>query len=31
MIIGVAYLMATLLADLLYALLNPRVRYGRSG
>ena len=31
MVVGVVYLMATLIADLLYALLNPRVRYGRSG
>jgi peptide/nickel transport system permease protein len=28
MVVGVAYLVATLLADLLYSLLNPRIRYG---
>ena len=28
MVIGVVYLTATLLADLIYSLLNPRIRYG---
>jgi peptide/nickel transport system permease protein len=28
MVIGVVYLTATLLADLFYSLLNPRIRYG---
>jgi ABC-type dipeptide/oligopeptide/nickel transport system permease component len=27
-VIGVVYLLATLLADLAYAYLNPRVRFG---
>jgi peptide/nickel transport system permease protein len=28
MVVGVVYLVATLLADMLYAFLNPRIRYG---
>ena len=28
MLVGIAYLVATLLADLLYSLLNPRIRHG---
>jgi peptide/nickel transport system permease protein len=28
LVIGIVYLIATLLADLLYSLLNPRIRYG---
>ena len=28
MVVGVIYLAATLIADLLYSLLNPRIRYG---
>lgn len=28
MIVGVVYLFATLVADVLYSLLNPRIRYG---
>jgi peptide/nickel transport system permease protein len=28
MIVGIVYLAATLLADVLYSLLNPRIRYG---
>jgi peptide/nickel transport system permease protein len=28
LIIGVVYLTATLLADVAYSLLNPRIRYG---
>jgi peptide/nickel transport system permease protein len=28
LVIGVVYLLATLVADLLYATLNPRIRYG---
>ena len=28
MVVGVVYLTATLLADLIYSLLNPRIRYG---
>jgi peptide/nickel transport system permease protein len=28
MIVGVVFLMTTLLADILYSLLNPRIRYG---
>ena len=28
MIIGIVYLAATLVADILYSLLNPRIRYG---
>jgi peptide/nickel transport system permease protein len=28
MVVGVVYLVATLIADILYALLNPRIRYG---
>jgi peptide/nickel transport system permease protein len=28
LIVGIVYLVATLVADILYALLNPRIRYG---
>ncbi|MEJ7793302.1 MAG: ABC transporter permease, partial [Gaiellaceae bacterium] len=28
LIVGVVYLLATFLADVLYSLLNPRIRYG---
>ena len=28
LIVGVVYLVATLLADILYSVLNPRIRYG---
>jgi peptide/nickel transport system permease protein len=28
LIVGIVYLVATLIADILYALLNPRIRYG---
>jgi peptide/nickel transport system permease protein len=28
LVIGIVYLVATLIADLLYSLLNPRIRYG---
>ncbi|MGI9094243.1 MAG: ABC transporter permease subunit, partial [Thermoleophilaceae bacterium] len=28
MIIGIVYLVATLMADMLYSVLNPRVRLG---
>ena len=28
LIVGIVYLLATLVADLLYSLLNPRIRYG---
>ncbi len=28
MIVGVVYLVATLIADILYSVLNPRIRYG---
>ena len=28
LIVGIGYLVATLLADILYSLLNPRIRYG---
>jgi peptide/nickel transport system permease protein len=28
LVIGIVYLIATLIADLLYSLLNPRIRYG---
>jgi peptide/nickel transport system permease protein len=28
LVVGVVYLVATLVADLLYAFLNPRIRYG---
>ena len=31
MIIGVIFLLATLIADIVYALLNPRIRYGAVG
>ena len=31
MIIGVVYLAATLFADILYSLLNPRIRFGGDG
>ena len=30
MIVGIVYLVATLLADILYSVLNPRIRYGES-
>ena len=30
MVVGVVYLTATLLADLAYSLLNPRIRHGAS-
>ena len=30
LVIGVVYLAATLVADVLYALLNPRIRYAGS-
>jgi peptide/nickel transport system permease protein len=30
LVIGVIYLLATLVADLAYAYLNPRIRYGRA-
>jgi len=26
--IGIVYMVATLIADLIYSLLNPRIRYG---
>jgi peptide/nickel transport system permease protein len=28
LVVGVAYLLVTLAADILFALLNPRIRYG---
>jgi peptide/nickel transport system permease protein len=28
MVVGIVYLVATLLADIVYSLLNPRIRYG---
>jgi peptide/nickel transport system permease protein len=28
LVVGVVYLLVTLAADILYALLNPRIRYG---
>jgi peptide/nickel transport system permease protein len=28
LVVGIVYLVATLFADLLYSLLNPRIRYG---
>jgi ABC-type dipeptide/oligopeptide/nickel transport system permease component len=28
MFVGLVYLTATLLADIAYSLLNPRIRYG---
>ena len=28
LVVGIVYLVATLLADLLYSLLNPRIRFG---
>ena len=28
LVVGVVYLVATLLADILYSLLNPRIRFG---
>jgi peptide/nickel transport system permease protein len=28
MIVGIVYLAATLFADILYSLLNPRIRFG---
>ncbi|MEP7224846.1 MAG: ABC transporter permease [Actinomycetota bacterium] len=31
LVIGIVYLVATLLADLAYSLLNPRIRYATSG
>jgi peptide/nickel transport system permease protein len=30
LVIGVVYLLATLVADLAYAYLNPRIRYGKA-
>jgi len=30
LVIGIVYLIVTLIADLLYAVLNPRIRYGSS-
>ena len=30
LVIGVIYLVATLAADILYSVLNPRIRYGGS-
>jgi peptide/nickel transport system permease protein len=30
LVIGIVYLLATLVADLAYAYLNPRIRYGRT-
>ena len=27
LVIGIAYMVATLIADILYSLLNPRIRY----
>jgi peptide/nickel transport system permease protein len=30
LVIGIVYLVVTLIADLLYAVLNPRIRYGSS-
>ena len=30
LVIGIVYLVATLLADIAYAYLNPRIRYGRA-
>jgi peptide/nickel transport system permease protein len=30
LVVGIVYLIATLIADILYALLNPRIRYGAS-
>ena len=30
MVIGAIYLTATVLADIAYALLNPRIRFGSS-
>jgi ABC-type dipeptide/oligopeptide/nickel transport system permease component len=26
--VGIVYLVATLVADIVYSLLNPRIRYG---
>jgi peptide/nickel transport system permease protein len=31
LVVGIVYLLATLIADLAYAFLNPRIRYGRTG
>ena len=28
LVVGIVYLTATLIADVLYSLLNPRIRYG---
>jgi len=28
LLVGIVYLVATLAADMLYSLLNPRIRYG---
>ena len=28
LVVGIVYLMVTLIADLLYAVLNPRIRFG---
>ena len=28
LVIGIVYLVVTLIADLLYAVLNPRIRFG---
>ena len=28
MIVGVVYLVATLIADILYSVFNPRIRFG---
>ena len=28
MIVGIVYLVATLIADILYSVLNPRIRFG---
>ena len=30
MVIGAIYLTATVIADILYTLLNPRIRFGSS-
>jgi peptide/nickel transport system permease protein len=27
LVIGIAYMLATLIADIIYSLLNPRIRY----
>ena len=31
LVVGIVYLVATLLADIAYSLLNPRIRYGGEG